>query len=390
MKKRTWMPEPQRGFWTLFCCLALAACQLENKADIDVMEALYSEDFIEIHTDLETAVRAVVQDAQDLAQRTVLSGLSWNETRPQNNVEACCWAHGTASALAPDDNGGANTWNDNCPPSAALDGQTGTWWNTNYSRAVYYHSDKNSSDGGRHWITLDLEDIYNINGFAYQGRNQQNSRINRYQIYVSEIEDLGRDPADKDTGDHPGHHPPPEKLVHEGNFADSNSMQRVTFAMPAYGRYVQLRPLSYYGGGGEGAAELRVIRESSASGVNLVETVNGIIADALADNNYDTLTIDDSFLAASYQDGIRILGTVKNNPVKFNKLNVLLHGSAGPDGEVLAKGAKQFLNDDPDRPSARQGSESDVNAFFAYQSRVDDITRQIRLLLSALQGPSNS
>ncbi|MDR0731813.1 MAG: discoidin domain-containing protein, partial [Treponema sp.] len=354
-------------------------------------EASFSEEFIEIHEGLEAEVQAVVQAAQADAQETVLADITWTEVRPAANVEACCWAHGTAASLAPDDEGGANSWSDNCPPSAAVDGSTSTWWNTNYSRTVYKHSNKNSSDGGSHWITLDLEDIYNINGFAYQGRqNQNNSRINRYQIYVSEIEDLGRDPADKDTGDHPGHRPPPGKLVHEGNFTDGTAMQRVTFSMPAYGRYVQLRPLSYYGNGGEGAAELRVTRESTKSGFNLIDTVNGIIAEALTENNYNTLTIDESYLAASYQEGIRILGNTKNNPVQYSRLNTLLHGSLNADGSVAVKGAQQYLNDDPDRPPEVLATESDVTAFFKYQNEVDAITRQIRLFLSALQGPSNS
>jgi hypothetical protein len=364
-------------FWNI------VSCHMENKADLDAMEALFSEEYVQPHTDLEDDVRLVIAAAKQEAQDTVLAGITWAEVRPANNVEACCWAHGTAGSLAPDDEGGANQWSDNCPPSAAVDGNTSTWWNTNYSRTVYYHTSKNSSDGGRHWITLDLEAVYNINGFAYQGRSQQNnSRINRYQIYVSEIEDLGRDPADKDYGDHPGHRPPPAKLVHEGNFTDSTAMQRVTFSMPAYGRYVQLRPVSYYGGGGEGAAELRVTREGTLSGVNLTGTVNAIIADALTDNNYAALSIDDSYLAASYQEGIRALGTVKNNPVKYTKLDTLLHGSGA--GETAVKGARQYLNDDSDRPPETLTTESDVNAFFAYQKQVDDLTRNIRLLLSAL------
>jgi hypothetical protein len=365
---------------------------LENKADIDVIEAAtsFSETFLQIHGDLETEVRAVIQAAQQEAQDTVLSDITWSTIRPDTGVEACCWAHGTAASLAPDDEGGANQWSDNCPPSAAVDGSTSSWWNTNYSRTVYYHTTKNTSDGGRHWITLDLQDVYNINGFTYQGRQgNTNSHINAYQIYVSEVEDLGRDPLDKNNGDHPGHHPPAAKLVHQGNFTDSTGTQTVTFAMPAYGRYVQLRPVSYYGSGGEGAAELRVIREATP-GPNLLDAVNTIIADALTNSGYSSLVIDDSYLDASYQDAIQILGLIKNKPVQFNKLNALLHGSVDTDGAALAKGAAQYLNDDPDRPPETLITVADVNTFLAYQEEVDDLTRRIRLLVSALQSSLNS
>jgi hypothetical protein len=391
MKKRIRMPWPFFGILALICALTLAACQLENKADITVMEASFSEDFIQVHEDLEFEVQAVVQTARD----QVMAGVTWTEVRPNTGVEACCWAHGTASSLAPDDEGARNTYGDNCLSTAAVDGSNSSWWNMNYMRSAASptlnkrHGNKNTNDGGNHWITLDLGAVYNISGFGYMGRNGNgNSRINAYQIFVSEEEDLGRDPADKNTGDHPGHRPSPAKLVHQGNFANSQDMQQITFSMPAYGRYVQLRVLTSFNDSGNdgGAAELRVTREETASGASLTAAVNAGVAAALTENNYDTLTIDNSFLAASYQDGIQVLGTVKNNPVKFNRLNTLLHGSLGSDGEILVKGAKQYLEDDPDRPAI----ESDVDAYFEYQNEVDDITRQIRLLLSALQGPSNS
>jgi hypothetical protein len=389
MKKRAWMPWPLYGALALFCTLTLVFCQMENRADIDAMEALFSEEFVQIHSDLETDVRAVVQDAQDL----VMGSITWTEVRPNTGVEACCWAHGTTSSLAADDEGARNTYGDNCPPSAAVDGSTSTWWNMNYMRSAgsptlnKRHGNKNTNDGGNHWITLDLGAVYNISGFRYLGRqNSGNSRINAYKIFVSETEDLGRDPTDRDTGDHPGHRPPPEKLVHQGNFASSTSWQDVTFAMPAYGRYVQLRVLSSHNDSGMdgGAAELRVIREDTASGSSLTAAVNAGIATALTTHGYDALVIDDSYLAATYQEGIRVLGTLKTNPVKYNRLDILLHGSDGAGGGEAVKGAQQYLTGDPDRPAGNLSTASDVDAYFDYQEKVDDLTRQIRLLLSAL------
>jgi hypothetical protein len=368
-------------FWNI------VSCRMENKADIDAMEALFSEEYVQPHTDLEDDVRLVVEEAKV----TVTGGVTWEEVRPSAGVQACCWAHGTDASLAPDDEGARNTYGDNCPPSAAVDGSNSTWWNMNYMRSAASptlnkrHTNKNTNDGGNHWITLDLGAVYNINGFAYMGRNgNENSRINTYQIFVSAEQDLGRDPLDTNTGDHPGHRPPASKLVHQGSFANSQDMQRITFATPAYGRYVQLRVLTSHNDSGTdgGAAELRVIREQTASSSSLTDAVNAAVSTALTDNSFDTLAVDDSYLAASYQEGIRVLGTVKNNPVKYTRLDTLLHGSGA--GETAVKGARQYLNDDPDRPPETLTTESDVNAFFAYQKQVDDLTRNIRLLLSAL------
>jgi hypothetical protein len=395
MNKKMWMPPLFFGVAALSCVLALVTCQLENKADLSVMESAYSETFTEVHAALETEVRAVVQTAQE----AVMGTITWMEDRPSTGVEACCWAHSTAGSLAPDDEGGVNTWGDNCPPSAAVDGSTSTWWNMNYMRSASSptlnkrHGNKNTNDGGNHWITLDLGAVYNISGFRYLGRqNSGNSRINAYQIYVSETEDLGRDPADKSTGDHPGHRPPPEKLVHQGTFANSTAWQDVTFSMPAYGRYVQLRVLTSHNDSGNdgGAAELRVNRETTPSGSSLTTAVNAGIAAALTENNYTNLVIDDSYLAASYQDGIRALGASRDNPVQYAKLDALLHGSFNNDGSIAVKGARQYLNDDPDRPPEVLSTESEVNAFFNYQNEIDGLTRQLRLFLSALQGLSNS
>jgi hypothetical protein len=371
----------------LFCGIAFVSCQMENKADVDAMEALFSEEYVQSHADLEEGVRAVVEEAK----AAITGGVTWEEVRPDTGVEACCWANSVTGDLAPDDEGGVNTYNDNCPPSAAVDGQNGTWWNINYMRSASSptlnkrHTNKNTNDGGNHWITLDLGGVYNISGFGYMGRNGNgNSRINAYQVYVSEEQDLGRDPENSDTGDHPGHRPPPSKLVHQGNFGNSQDMQRVTFAMPAYGRYVQLRVFSAHNDGTDGgAAELRVIREAAASGSSLTDAVNAGVSAALAVNGYAALSIDDSYLAAAYAEGIRVLGSVKNNPAKFKKLDTLLHGGSGVDGAVI-KGAREYLNDDPDRPPETLTAESDVNVFFDYQEKVDALTGNIHLLLSAL------
>jgi hypothetical protein len=389
------MPWPLFGVLALLCAAALGTCQLENKADIDAMDMSNSEEFTQEHKTIEEEVRAVVQ----VAREAVMGTVAWSEVRPDTGVEACCWAETASGSLASDDEGGVNTYSDACAPGKAVDGQNSTWWNMNYMRSASSptlnkrHGNKNTNDGGNHWITVDLGAVYNISGFSYMGRNgSSNSRINDYQVYVSEGTDLGRDPADKNTGDHPGHRPPPEKLVHEGNFANDASTQQVSFDMPAYGRYVQLRVISSHNDSGNdgGAAELRVTRETTASGSSLTAAVNAGILAALTENNYNSLVIDDSYLAAAYQTGLRVLGTVKGNPVKYARLNTLLHGSFDADGELLTKGAQQYLNDDPDRPPQALATENDVNAFFEYQNGVDDLTGQIYLLLSALQGLSNS
>lgn len=399
MKKKYWARIAARIAMPLTCMVwglaALYGCQLENKADPDVVDALLnSTDFITGHQELETEVRDFVDQARSDAATSLGGAITWEEARPNSPTpEACCWSigqnplptdlSGLYAQLAPDDEQVVNQWGDTCPPGNTVDNSNTSWWNSNYSRTTGFHSNRDSIDGGKHWITLDLGAVYNIAEFGYQGRSQQaNSRINEYQLYVSETADLGRDAA-APLWNHSGHRPAAAKLVHQGNFSNNTNMQWVTLPEPAYGRYIQLRPLSGHAPDnvGVGAAELRVRRASTSGGANLGESVKAAVNQAIEDEGYGNLTIDDSNLRQAYQEGVRRLALAKTDPVKYIKLYAILNGSSAADGTVTVKGAMHYLNDE-NRPVIT-GSSS-IAAFFAYQKEVDDLTVKLCSVMSSI------
>jgi hypothetical protein len=304
--------------------------------------------------------------------------------------QACCWAHSQAAQLAPDDEGGANTWGDNCLPTAAVDNDNDTWWNSNYTRGL--HDNKNTNDGGRHWITLDLGTQWYIVGLVYRGRGSANSRINEYQIYVSDVADLGRDPENTATGDHPGHRPSESKMVATGNFASNANEQTVGFSggNRRVGRYVQLRALSHFGdtGGGDGAAELRVQVATTTiggtAGRNLLETalatvqdkidsldeiVKAAIAEAARDpaNGFDWSIDFDGLVIVAGKCGEALAALkAKDEMGKYYRLNAQLDAALSYVSEENVAAAPKLL-DNLDDPSV----------FFDYQDKINNIALQL-------------
>jgi hypothetical protein len=271
-----------------------------------------------------------------------------------------------------------------------IDGNEGNYWDWGYapsgnaygSTNANTENDSNASDYGlsprtrqengsghpatmtplglapAHFLTIDLGEIKNnISRVWYLPRNA-GTHIAQYEIWVSDT-DIGVNPQAEGA-----------TKVAEGNWSWTSKIWLAAEFALCSARYIQIRSLA----DGDG-------QNLQASGTNWF-SVGGCEINVDIYGGFDG-TISTANLESTYQDGIQVLGTVKNNPVKFNRLNTLLHGSLGSDGEILVKGAKQYLEDRP-------AIESDVDACFEYQNGVDDITRQIRLLLSALQGPSNS
>jgi len=438
---------------------ALVSCNFENKADIEygdfIMDELKTEvnTIVDEHTALrETILELIAEPAEAERLRKTeelmagiraqypgaVSGWTWAsnsntraEIRPTtgqslNGVycgppQACCWATTVAADLAPDDEGGVNSYNDVCLPARAVDGDTGTWWNMNYTRSVdaptlnARHGNKNTNDEGNHWITLDLGALYYVVGFRYQGRNNDsNSRILNYKVFVSDVPDLGRDPANPDTGDHPGHRPSAGKLALSETYSNNTNWQPASasanLTTPQVGRYVQLRVLTSVNNSGRdgGAAELRVVVGLSG-GNNLIgedlqnaagkigpqvdAAVTEAVAGVLLENGYDTETLDYRALERVYAEAGQILGKIKADKAKgsqqvsenlpiYKALNSLLEGEYDESTETwLVKGAGYYL--DPDNRDSAPVITDDVNAFFDYQAEIDKVTQRLLDMLAS-------
>ncbi|WP_148232347.1 endo-alpha-N-acetylgalactosaminidase family protein [Janibacter sp. HTCC2649] len=114
-------------------------------------------------------------------------------------------------------------------PSNAIDGLTTTMWHSAWSQV-------DPDAPFPHWITVDLGDTYDVNGYDYQVRIG-NGSIKGYEIYVS---------ADNVTWGAP---------VKTGSFASTTEVQHLDFTAKP-GRYVKLVGLSsingaVFGGAGE-------------------------------------------------------------------------------------------------------------------------------------------
>lgn len=117
-------------------------------------------------------------------------------------------------------------------PGAAIDGNAATMWHSAWSQV-------NPDTPYPHWITLDLGDQYDVDGYDYQVR-VGNGAIKGYELYVS---------TDNATWGAP---------VRTGSFASTADVQHVTFPAKR-GRYVKLVGLSSVNGAVfAGANELNV------------------------------------------------------------------------------------------------------------------------------------
>jgi len=307
---------------------------------------------------------------------------------PNSRASACCWANRALDDLHPYDreNNLTNTW-DNTFAYHAIDGTNSTWWNTNFARPdnTTWPGRKHTEipaeqriDVGNHWLTVEIGDNPElIVGLTYMGRNgNNNSHINNYRIYVSE-EPLG-------------HYCPPESFVYQGTFANNANTQTVEFiqplrgvAMVKRGKYLQVRILDSWADGpyDGGIAELRVITMTETLYNNLSEQMADAIETAMGNT---PLIIDYDQLDVCYQQGLLVLSTVRNNPVKYNRLNELLNGKFDGAGNILAKGAAQYLNNDPDMITSIR-SELDLDNFFQYQRDVDNLAVRLGAVITALR-----
>lgn len=114
-----------------------------------------------------------------------------------------------------------------------LDGDPNTIWHSTYSVTVAQYP---------HWVDFDAASVQTLRGFSLLPRqDSSNGRIKEYKIYVSL--------DNKEWTE-----------VHQGNFANANSEQRVLFAQPVRARYIRLMALSSHQGNDfASASEFKVL-----------------------------------------------------------------------------------------------------------------------------------
>jgi len=406
MKKLYWLPV-----LLLICGMGFVSCNFNNNADILAAEDALSipQEILDSRVQQKTDFMALVQSSLDTIKATrdaTLNSLSSQivktTVRP-SIATACCWAHSVLTSLNDYDQSQnwVNTYGDQCPPSAAIDNSTSTWWNMNYMRvdnAIWPHKKhteipiEERIDEGNHWLTVELDNSAFIVGITYMGRNgNNNSHIEDYQIFVSD-QSLG-------------HYCPPDSFVYQGVFANNQVTQEVDFGQPIFGvaeaklgKFVEVRVLDTWASGPDdgGIDELRVITadQNAFEGLigqanDAINTANTAMAEVINDTLVtNPLVVDYSQLENCFKQGVVVLGKVKNNPIKYNRLYELMYGKLDTDGTVLVKGATQYLDNDPDRITTF-GSDTDLNAFFQYQDNVDSMTAKLGSVISVLQTPGN-
>jgi len=444
----------------IICCMGvLLSCGfegLENKADEDIYRGTFDYGYKDKHSylknealrkiqELDTYVAVEEQKAIDeiavtsqaritqvkamtKTQRNPSSVSSIPTTAPTSYSaatwpQACCWAANQRNnsgdiqgALAPDDTGNKNNYGDNNYPYFAADpNTTGTRWASNYTRAGAGAHDGALDDG--HWITFDLGANYTIVGFQYRGRQNDNGgKVTGLDLYVSQTNDLARDPSNTNTGNHPGHNPPAAKLVPhnqtswpaasgDNGWYPSSATANIEF--PAYGRYVQFRLNKTALGSTQaekGASGLRIVTVGNSGTDELASVRSGpALAKAAAqaaalaqlrtfvdEGGYSNGVVDFSYLEVAYNLGIQVLATMKPEiqPIRYNKLNAALQlalpylrGEVNPPAPFSPTSA-QLASFDAYSTAFRGYLTSQLTtSFYGYQAQVDNITENIMLLV---------
>jgi len=371
----------------LFCgVLALNTCDFDNQRDPVAVEDLFIRPFPEI-----VAERNAKRDAIAAAMEPIIESVGRRtpaaaiQTITPINADACCWTASEPAALHPFD---ATQHSDNylwttgaanlLPAQVINNTNTGNnYWAMNSRRPVNDHfaNRKHTEipasqriDIGNHWLTVELAQPAYIIGITYRGASAAR-RINAYRIFASET------PL--------GHYCPPGSFVHQGSFADSNqnTAQTVNFDLPlprsgasavgnaVFAKYLQIRVLSSHNdNGNDGSiANLQLITIPAT----VYEPLAAEITEAYRQFE-DELIVDYSYLATIYKEGLALMDSVRSNPVRYNMLAPLMFGERDENGFITAKGAADFLFDDPDevKPVLSQLA---FTRFFAYQEQVDTI-----------------
>lgn len=208
------------------------------------------------------------------------------------------------------------------PASWALDGNTDTWWHTDWS-------DGHTSGIDERWITLDLGSIQKIDGYRYYSRGgQPNGRVEKYTVEVSTDGEKWTEAA-------------------SGTWENSEGWKLASFN-PVDARYVRLTGVTTYGAGAQQnyfmtAAEVRVRLAGGTTDISNAEiTVPEVKEVAVVDGEHPvTLTADEITVTLDGKElryGVDYLVTYENNTAEGTATAVVTGlGQYGYSGSASAE-----------------------------------------------------
>lgn len=218
------------------------------------------------------------------------------------------------------------------PAGWALDGNTGTWWHTDWSG-------NHTSGIDERWITLDLGSVQKIDGYRYYARSgQSNGRVGDYTIEVSTDGDIWTEVA-------------------SGTWENSVGWKLAEFS-PVDARYVRLTGVTTYGDGTQQnyfmtAAEVRVRLAEDTTDISSAEiTVPEVKEAAVIDADHPvTLNADEITVTLDGEElryGIDYIVSYENNTAEGTATAVITglsqygySGSASAEFEIRVSGGTE-------------------------------------------------
>ena len=206
------------------------------------------------------------------------------------------------------------------PVNYAVDGDTGTWWHTDWNEIVPM------SD---FWITLELEEETVLDALRYYGRDGSiNGRVGEYKVEVSTD-------GEKWTP------------VSNGTWENKAGWQLAVFDQPTAAKYVRLTGLHTFGDSGNdrfmSAAEIRLRKAEQKTDISSAEvTVPEVKEAAVADAEHPvTLTHDEITVTLDGKElryGVDYLVTYENNTAEGTATVIVTGvGQYGYSGSVSAE-----------------------------------------------------
>ncbi len=206
------------------------------------------------------------------------------------------------------------------PAGLAVDGDTGTWWHTDWTQTVPKED---------FWITLELEEETVLDALRYYGRDGSiNGRVGEYQVEVSTD-------GEKWTP------------VSNGTWENKAGWQLAVFDQPAAAKYVRLTGLHTFGDSGNdrfmSAAEIRLRKAEQTTDISSAEvTVPEVKEAAVADAEHPvTLTQDEITVTLDGKElryGVDYLVSYENNTAEGTATAIVTGlGQYGYSGSASAE-----------------------------------------------------
>ena len=206
------------------------------------------------------------------------------------------------------------------PVNYAVDGDTGTWWHTDWTQTVPMED---------FWITLGLEEETVLDALRYYGRDGSiNGRVGEYKVEVSTD-------GEKWTP------------VSNGTWENKAGWQLAVFDQPAAAKYVRLTGLHTFGDSGNdrfmSAAEIRLRKAEQTTDISSAEvTVPEVKEAAVADAEHPvTLTQDEITVTLDGKElryGVDYLVSYENNTAEGTATAIVTGlGQYGYSGSASAE-----------------------------------------------------